>query len=495
MEPTRVGNYSPVQVVNFFLFNTAWGTKEGEEEKKLVYFWPEDAETDTKLRKLGLVEGVVNFASRFSIGQHPPHSLHTLKQRMVFLEVENDYWLCLVVAVPNTRKQQQQNKGSDTNSGTNTSSGATASGGGGGDVIEFYPEDVGDEVLLSLLKRAYAMFSLFHSGLAASLVGRCGGNIKLFVDVCQHFFSRYLGTLRVDRSDLTYIWGGIQYLAVEMVDFLRVQSIVNRIKADHDNMSMCLFLQSGQLIWSDVDPDLTKLLVQYLSTTILASLNTIHRKPCGSFLVGDEDQLPKVFLSNRSYHLAVYHVVNTTLVLLLKQNPSQTFYARFKDNPGQELGNLSADLTHTYISKQASSSSAGGSRSEESVTSPGTPSAALLPSATSSSSDSVMFLYFNASNLAVKSTVGEGHSKAIMLAQDMIQDLRLTTATVGGLDGQVIGEGEVVSRLSTDEWVVVQVAGARTIVVVLTDKNINLMDVAESVSRLKKTSFDNICML
>jgi len=488
MEGSRNGNYSPVQVVNFFLFNSAWGTKEGEEEKKLVYFWPEDAETDNKLRKLGLVEGVVNFACRFSAGQHPPHSLHTLKQRLCFLEVEKDYWLCIAVAVPNTRKQQQQNKGSDIPSGDNNS--------GSGDVIEFYPEDVGDEVLLSLLKRAYAMFSLFHSGLAASLVGRCGGNIKLFMDLAQHFFSRYLGTLRVDRSDLTYIWGGIQYLAVEMLDFLRVQSIVNRIKADQDNICKCLFLQSGQLIWSDVDPELTKLLVQYLSTTILASLNTIHRKPSGSFLVGDEAQLPTVFLSNRSYHLAVYHVVNTTLVLLLNANPNQQFYSRFKDNPGKELGNLSADLTHTYISKQASSSSSGASRSEESNTTPGTPSVALSPS--SSSSDSVMFLYFNASNLAVKSTVGEGHSKAIMLAQDMIQDLRLTIDPDGvGLSsgGSQVCEGEVVSRLSTDEWVVVQVAGSRTIVVLLTDKNINLMDVAESVNRLKKTSFDNICML
>ena len=85
-----------------------------------------------------------------------------------------------------------------------------------------------------------------------------------------------------------------------------------------------------------------------------------------------------------------------------------------------------------------------------------------------------------------------------MLAQDMIQDLRLTIDPDGvGLssDGSQVCEGEVVSRLSTDEWVVVQVAGSRTIVVLLTDKNINLMDVAESVNRLKKTSFDNICML
>jgi len=480
-------NYSPVQVVNFFLFNSTWGQKEGEEEKKIVYFWPEDTKTDLKLHKLGLVEGVVNFARRFSGGAHPAHSLHTLKERLVFHEVEKDYWLCLATAVPNTRKQQTKEIGSNNNN-TNQNS---------GDVIEFYPEDVSDEVLISMLKRAYAMFSLFNSGLAASLVGRCAGNVSLFMELTNHFFSRYLGTLRVDRSDLTYIWGGIQYLAVEMVDFLRVQAIINRIKADKENISKCLFLQSGQLIWSDIEPDLTKLIVQYISTTILASLNNINRTPSGSFLVGEEAQLPTVFLDKRSYHLAVYHVVNTTLVLLLNDNPSQQFYARFKENPGKELGNLSADLTHTYISKQGPAASGSTTNSLQASGASSRNLTSLTSGAISptppSPSDSVMFLYFNASNLAVKSTVTEGNTKAIMLAQDFIQDLKMTSASNSGVVGD--GEGEIVARLSTDEWIVVQVAGSRTIVVILTEKNINLMDVAESVNRLMKTSFDNICML
>ena len=80
------GNYSPVQVVNFFLFNTTWGPKEGEEEKKIVYFWPQDLTVEAKLKKVGLVEGVVNFACRFS-NSFPAHSLHTLKERLVFQEV------------------------------------------------------------------------------------------------------------------------------------------------------------------------------------------------------------------------------------------------------------------------------------------------------------------------------------------------------------------------------------------------------------------------
>ena len=34
---------------------------------------------------------------------------------------------------------------------------------------------------------------------------------------------------------------------------------------------------------------------------------------------------------------------------------------RFKENPGKELGNLSADLTHTYISKQGAAAASGSS--------------------------------------------------------------------------------------------------------------------------------------
>jgi len=448
-------SFSRVKIVNFFLFNSMWGPKEGEEEKKIVYFWPDDVSLDNKLKKIGLVEGVTNFATKFS--SLPAHSLHTLKERLVYHEVEKNYWLCISVSVPNTRKQNKDS----------------------GDVIEFYPEDVSDEVLKSILRRSYKMFCLFHSGLNASLMGRCGGAITVFSELIDHFFSRYLATLNVERGDITYIWGGLQYLAVEMLDFLRVQSIINRLKKEQLIVSKCLFLQSGQLVWSDVDPEMTKLLVQYLSTTILTSLNSLSRKPEGSFLVGEEGKLPTIYLCDSSYQLAVYHVVNTTLMLLLNKTPPSLFYSRFKESPGQELGNLSADLTHTYISRQMTATSS----SSQILASINT--AATTPASPQPPSDNVMFLYYNASNLAVKSTVMDGHSKAIMLAQDLLLDLARS-----GSD-----EGEVCTKLSNDEWVVVQVAGARTIVVILTEKNINLIDVAESVNKLKKTSFDNICML
>ena len=74
----------------------------------------------------------------------------------------------------------------------------------------------------------------------------------------------------------------------------------------------------------------------------------------------------------------------------------------------------------------------------------------------------------------------------VRLAADLAADLRRTGQT----------EAEVTAKLAaSEEWVVLQLVGARTIIVLLHERNLNLMEVAEEVARLKKASFDNICML
>ena len=51
------------------------------------------------------------------------------------------------------------------------------------------------------------------------------------------------------------------------------------------------------------------------------------------------------------------------------------------------------------------------------------------------------------------------------------------------------------ANLNTDQWLVVRVAGVRTVIVILNQKNLNLMEVSEEVARLDKSSFGRICML
>ena len=127
-----------VKLTQLFLFASLEGLREGEEEKKLLFHHPPETDMNQQVASVGLVEAVVRFNQTFS--QEPAHSLHTQKNRTVFLEVEEGYWLCLVVAVPYLRR---------------------------GEVVEFRPDEVGDDVLLGVLTTAHQMFSLFHGGIGS----------------------------------------------------------------------------------------------------------------------------------------------------------------------------------------------------------------------------------------------------------------------------------------------------------------------------------------
>eukprot|EP00092_Neocalanus_flemingeri_P001140 GFUD01001214.1.p1 GENE.GFUD01001214.1~~GFUD01001214.1.p1 ORF type:complete len:430 (-),score=156.20 GFUD01001214.1:124-1413(-) len=427
---------SKPKLTQLFLFNSNWGPREGEEDQKVVFFWPQETEINTQIRSIGLIEAVSRFGETFS--KKPAHSLHTQKSRTVWKEVEKSFFLCFTVTVPSIRKV-----GKD-----------------GADVVEFRPEDVIDSVLLGVLERAHSMFSLFLGGLDV-ILDTNNGDKELVRERTEHFYTRYLATLRLENTSVLDMWGGLQYLPLEPEPFLRVQTLVTRAQEQFSNIHSSIFLQQGQLVWSGLVPDTTRLLVHYLTTTLLPSLTTLpspsptspHQ---GRFLVGGQatDTLPLVHLTTGQYHLVVFHAINSTLCLLLAQVPDNQFYSSVSSSLGPTLSNLSADLTHIWANTNTNNQ---------------------VPQ------DMVKFIYFNAANFAVKSTVDPGNENLVNLAAELASDLP---------EG-----GEVTAKLNTDQWVVVRVAGVRTVIVLLNQKNLNLMEVSEEVARLDKSSFGRICLL
>ena len=429
---------SKPKLSKLFLFNPSWGPREGEEEKKVVYFWPPDTEVNEQVKTVGLVEAVVRFGRTFSAS--PAHSLHTQRLRTVWREVEPDFFLCFSVSVPSVRRQ-----GKD------------------GDLVEFRPEEVSDKVLLGILDKAHQMFSLFSGGLHYILDTNQRSR-DLLCERVQHFYSRYLTSLKLEQSSVLDMWGGIQYLPLDAQPFLRVQSFINRADLQFPLAGCCLFLQQGQLVWSEVSPGLSRLLVHYLTSTLLPGLPSVPAPPPasphqGRFLVGGSpgDVLPLVHLDQQTRrHLVVYHAINSTLCLLLHQPPEPEFFNTFSDWAGPLLSDLSADLTHIW----ASSSS----------------------SMTTSHSDNVRFIYFNGANFAVKSTVEPGSETIVSLAAELAASLPDRG-------------GETTAKLNNDQWVVVRRTGVRTVIIVLNIKNLNLLEVSEEVAKLDKTSFSQICLL
>ena len=194
---------SKPKLTQLFLFNSNWGPREGQEDQKVVFFWPQETEINTQIRSIGLIEAVIRFGETFS--KKPAHSLHTQKTRTVWKEVEENFFLCFTVTVPSIKK----------------------AGKDGADVLEFRPEDVSDSVLLGVLERAHSMFSLFLGGLDV-ILDTNNGDKEVVREKTNHFYTRYLATLRLENSSVLDMWGGLQYLPLESELFLRVQTLVTR---------------------------------------------------------------------------------------------------------------------------------------------------------------------------------------------------------------------------------------------------------------------------
>jgi len=400
----------------------------------VVFHWPTHLDANTRVRSVGLIEAVVRFGETFS--KEPAESLHNLKSRQVWRQVEPGFFLALSVSVPSSRKPGKE-----------------------GEQVEWRPEDVSDSVLLAVLQRAYDMFHLFQGELSALEAARGHAGVR---EAADHFFTRYLATLRLEGAGLLEQWGGLHYLPLTARPFLRVQTLVTRTQAAAPSVHSALFLQAGQLVWSGLEPEPTRLLVHYLTTSLLPSLTSLpapsptapHQ---GRFLVGGRDSaLPTVHMKGDQLHLLVYHAINSTMLLLLSSPPSPLLYSDLDTTLGPALSDLSADLTHQWSQDREAAS--------------GTPP------------DQVKFLYFNAANFAVKSTVEAGSENLVTLAADLAADLSGSG-------------GEVTAKLNTDQWVVVRVAGVRTVIVLLNQRNLNLMEVTEEVARLDKSSFGSVCLL
>jgi len=442
---TVSGSHKP-KLTKFFLFNTTWGPREGEEDKKIVFFWPPETEINEQVRTVGLIEAVVRFGQTFS--GRPSESLHTQRTRSVWRQLEDNFLLCFTVSVPWAKKPAKD---------------------GGAEVVEYKPDEVSDRVLLGILDRAQQMFSLFSGGLP-HLLATSRGDRDLVRERVRHFYTRYLASVKLEASSVLDMWGGVQYLPLDTEPFLRVQTLVNRAAVEFPEVSSCLFLHQGQLVWSEIDPDTTRLLVHYLSTTLLPSLPTLAGPPPGSahqgrFLVpgggpaADQtvEAVPVVHLGpGETRHLVVFHAVTSTLCLLLPAAPATQFYPRYSDYMGPLLSDLSADLTHLWVSNN--------------------------PATAAGTGDSVRFIYYNGANFAVKSTVEAGNESLVNLAAELTADLPASG-------------GEVTGKLSSDQWLVVRVAGARTVIILLAVKNLNLLEVSEEVAKLDKSSFAKICLL
>lgn len=88
-----------ISLKNFFIFNSNFGPNEGDEEKKILFFYPE-IDKNEKLKDVGFIEAIIKFTGTFSLEKTTPKdvlSMKTTKTMKFFFEPEKDFWIVLVI--------------------------------------------------------------------------------------------------------------------------------------------------------------------------------------------------------------------------------------------------------------------------------------------------------------------------------------------------------------------------------------------------------------
>ncbi|XP_065826343.1 vacuolar fusion protein CCZ1 homolog [Oscarella lobularis] len=465
--PARTSSRRYPTLLNFFIYNSTFGPREGQEHEKILFYMPDDVSLDTKIRNVGLSEAMVKFTETFS-PDRPCDSVHTQRKRQLFFQPEPDYWMIMTVSLPAFERRTKDDK----------------------TVVEYREDDVQDSVYSAVLKLSYKMFRLFHSTFAA--IVSSDGKVGL-VKRLHSFFAKYIPALKWNHLDLLDVYAGISFLPLDKHTFLRIQSFVNQTEQTFAQIKYTAFLHTDQIVWSGLEQEDMRVVYKYLTTSLLPSqldsetgmpLPGTGRSPPardqsahpGWFLTGPKDlkdptkpiKTPKIYVNCDSameeLHLVVYHALGTTVCFMVSADVAVThdFYKALDSFVGPQLGTLSRTVQE-QVNKRVPSTS----------------------------EPQYKFIYFNHMNLAQKSTIHTKKPPHVTIQGEIMKllcDIDADFAKAGE-------DGETIMKTTGDCWVVGKRSDQREFFVVLPQKNANLIEINEEVKRMCTLNFNNIFFL
>ena len=484
---------SPAGILNFCIYNTELGLKEGLEHEKIMYFYGVSTQTllkklnnsraggvngitqlelDGQIKQIGLAEAIIQFSSTFS--DTGCHFIHTKKTRQVIITPEPSYFMILTVSVPSLVNPPDPGN-------------------------PFYMEDsVQDSLLDAIINQSYTYFTFFNRSFREIFTQWGVTGLK---ECLQSFFDKFWSSICISNVSLLNLFQGIVFLPLGKNPFLRVHSFVSCVEASFPIIKYTVFCYSDRMVWCSLEQKYMRIVYRYLTDFLMPACfddSTSSFKPkalgkmkpssqwgsasgrststslrgnmqsgyvIGPDKMGDIEQhisTERVYImvgdTLKTFYFVVYHAYNITLCLFIESEdpPVYKFYNQLHQCLSSELANLAQELNEN---------------------------------STYSATDSqYRFFYSNNMNLAVKSTlhsVGypyefQASTELMRLLADMHDDFERSR------------DGEIFIRTRDDTWVVGRRSDQREFFVVLYYKNATLMNVHEEIRKITNEQFTNV---
>lgn len=322
---------------SFYIFNSSFGQKEGEEHKKVLFYHPRDIELNTKIKDVGLSEAIITFTGTFT-NEDDCKALHTQKTTQLFYQPEPGFWLVMVLNVPKEFRLKD-----------------------GIEVADYRGGEVSDRIYHAVLRQCYHMYR-FHYGplqakVTASPLSEAGEDQRQQLSAeLQEFYDRYLVSFKeLMHCDIMDMLHSIQYLALDKALFLRAHNF-SMLCDTFPAIKECIMLYNEQVICGGKlnASDLYSLHAYILTSS--ATEGNAEKYRLGAFVRkdnGEEETFPiKVFLDLdnkiQPHYLLVYRALNVTLCLFVDAKqyaPKPEFFEELHAYMGPQLTCLARDIS------------------------------------------------------------------------------------------------------------------------------------------------------
>ncbi|CAG9786775.1 unnamed protein product [Diatraea saccharalis] len=440
------------KINSFFIFNSSFGPKEGQELKRVLFFHPNQISADARKNQVGLCEAVVKFMSTFSSG--PCEALQTQSKRYIFYQPEKGFWMVLVVTIPYATKA------------------SSAIGESQGEVLN-------PSVMNDLLVSAYKMFKLFMGPFKDI-------PIEDIYSLCDEFFTPYIMSKNL-TNDISNVIQGVSYLPLDKNSFFKIVCFIDLLEVTYPDFKCVAFVYNDQLIWNGLATNDMLTLYQYLVQTLLpkqvekeiqgGAVATAQRhgrfiSPADSIRTSEDlKKLVKVHLlreddtETRQYYLIIYRALSATVCFTIDVNiPLEIETFRSLDAfIGPHLSTIAST-----ISEQCAIHA--------------------LQTAQLLNTDQ-KFVYFNRLNLAYKSSA----SLSKLIPSASIKPEVLSIIADMHTDHKSLGSyGEIIIKTPDEYWITGKSSNEREFYVIIQEKNANLKEIADEVKRICESQMKGI---
>ncbi|KAH0631947.1 hypothetical protein JD844_019859, partial [Phrynosoma platyrhinos] len=393
------------------------------EEKKILFYYPNEVEKNEKIRSVGLCEAIVQFTRTFSPTK-PAKSLHTQKNRQFFNEPEENFWMVMVVRNPIIEKHKD-----------------------GKSIVEYQEEELLDKVYSSVLQQCYNMYKLFNGTFQKAMED---GGVRVLKDRLEKFFHRAMHMSIVkkesglEQDDMRILY---KYLTTSLFPRHIEPELAGRDSPIHAEIPGNLqhygrfpkIFVNTEGAYEELHLIVYKLQVGMNGETPQVQMDYEYQA------VPKECQVGLEFISDHAaMSAAVCFMIDASM------QPTLEFCRKLDSIVGPQLTVLASDICEQYnINKRIS-----GSEKEPQF----------------------KFIYFNHMNLAEKSTIHMRRTPSISLTS-VHPDLMKILGDINSDFTRVDDDEEIIVKAMSDYWIVGKKSDQRELYVILNQKNANLIEV------------------